>query len=744
MRLILALLFFLSFKLIIQGQENGSIFRETTSLAGITFNGGTFGHAWGDINGDGFDDLFVTGHGKPYLYINNRNGTFQEQKIDYFRIYDTIEGIIVPIRKFDLHGASFGDINSDGMPDLYVAIGGDNGNSEGKKNVLFINNFGKLEVVNESNKYLIQDSIGRGRTPLWFDQNKDGFMDIFLSNLSRDDGKFNSPLYLYNPSLDIFDKKSGELGLENYALYFSSLLRSIDNEKNLLLTVSEMGDELDIYDCNNIPFGNLYSRKIIGIRDAAIGDFNGDCLQDVFITCNSWGSEIVKYNDTTLRIFLKVNEGNTAAEENRVAFQTNGEINIESSFFPYKGEIQKYWFIGKNGYQPNDSIFNLDPNLPINQGIKERCSYCIGNYIGYNVADQKWEIYIADALEKAGSAITITSKNSFDNLETFNFYNEARKNRDYLLLANEKGFYKLNDNFLNSGDNLTSAVSVVAADFDNDMDLDLMLSCAGAAINYPNKYYQNRGNGVFDEILNFGATGSIQGRSGALTTDDYNNDGFVDVFLENGEGKVSDDGVPFHFNNGPSQLFLNKGNQNHWVEFDLKEPNGNRLAVGAVMYCYVNGKKQIRLKGSENHFFSQNGQRIHFGLGRNEFLDSVQIIWNNGDMDSYHFLKGDTIYELQKGDTLNSNVIINTEPHYSIFPNPSNGILNIVGIPNNTAVEEIAIYSLDGKKQRQYNLNYKMTSFVIDDLNGLANGVYLVKLKMGNGQVLSFKMEYFQ
>ena len=74
------------------------------------------------------------------------------------------------------------------------------------------------------------------------------------------------------------------------------------------------------------------------------------------------------------------------------------------------------------------------------------------------------------------------------------------------------------DDFLTNGANLTSSVSVVAADFDNDMDLDLMLSCAGAAINYPNKYYQNNGNGKFVEILNFGATGSKLGRSGALTT----------------------------------------------------------------------------------------------------------------------------------------------------------------------------------------------------------------------------------
>ena len=51
----------------INAQEEGAIFKETTDLAGISFSGGTFGHAWGDINGVGVDDLFITGHGKPYL-----------------------------------------------------------------------------------------------------------------------------------------------------------------------------------------------------------------------------------------------------------------------------------------------------------------------------------------------------------------------------------------------------------------------------------------------------------------------------------------------------------------------------------------------------------------------------------------------------------------------------------------------------------------------------------------------------
>ena len=52
-------------------------FKEVTQDAGIIHNGATFGASWGDFNGDGWPDLWVGNHNsKPCLYLNQRDGTF--------------------------------------------------------------------------------------------------------------------------------------------------------------------------------------------------------------------------------------------------------------------------------------------------------------------------------------------------------------------------------------------------------------------------------------------------------------------------------------------------------------------------------------------------------------------------------------------------------------------------------------------------------------------------------------------
>jgi hypothetical protein len=682
-------------------QEDGSIFREVTLEAGISYDGVTYGHGWADINGDGYPDLFANGHGRPQLYMNNGDGTFRYIEVDYFKTYDTINGVRTPTAFYDMHGVTWGDVNHDGKPDLYVPIGGDGGNSSGKENILFMNAGDSLVLRNSSRDYGLQDSLGRGRVGMWVDQNQDGFLDMYLTNFDRNDGQFKSALYLYNPETMKYDYVSStETGTPSTSFYFSTLIRDPRNDRNNMIAANQLSAIFEHYDISQLPFRRTYLNNLFGIRDVAVGDFDGDGIQDAFAVSNKFVSEAAMKNDTTLQVFLYTKAfASGYATEHRASFRTEGKIKVEATIYPYKNDIRTLWRIGRNGRQPGTKVFELDPEDTRNHGFFN-CFFCLGPHIGFNTNTGKWEVWVNDPIDRGRSSFRITSAHPILDVETHNFSNDELVVGDRLYLQNRTGGFRVINNFLTNASIQTAAVSVVAADFDNDMDLDLILGTQGAAINYKNLYYQNDGKGNFTLIEDFGAGGSIEGRTGMVSVADINNDGFPDVFVENGEGVIADDATALCFNDGPYQLFMNKGNANHWVMFDIKddESQGNKLAYGTAAYVYAGGKKQVRLKGAENHAFGQNDPRLHFGLAGHTVVDSVQIFWPDGHLDIYRCLKADSIYKISGKSQSVAQIL--TVPAFDIssvtcfgspeipLPNLSlNGITGVWNLPEINTLE---------------------------------------------------------
>ena len=77
-------------------------------------------------------------------------------------------------------------------------------------------------------------------------------------------------------------------------------------------------------------------------------------------------------------------------------------------------------------------------------------------------------------------------------------------------------------------------------------------------------------------------------------------------------------------------MFRNLGNTNYWLEIDLEGVRSNRDGIGAVLIATTGGQQQVRTQGGGMHLFSQNHQRIHFGLGRNKVVDELRIEWPSG------------------------------------------------------------------------------------------------------------------
>jgi hypothetical protein len=156
-------------------------------------------------------------------------------------------------------------------------------------------------------------------------------------------------------------------------------------------------------------------------------------------------------------------------------------------------------------------------------------------------------------------------------------------------------------------------------DFDNDGFVDLFVT-HGDDINY---LYHNNGDGSFTRIL----TGSLVndvGHSVGCAWADYDNDGFLDLFVAKG-GTV---GGPQ--NNG---LYRNNGNKNNWLKVKCVGTVSNRSAIGAKVRAKatIGGKTFWQLREiSAGSAINPTPLEAHFGLGDATNVDTLRIEWPSG------------------------------------------------------------------------------------------------------------------
>jgi len=154
-------------------------------------------------------------------------------------------------------------------------------------------------------------------------------------------------------------------------------------------------------------------------------------------------------------------------------------------------------------------------------------------------------------------------------------------------------------------------------DFDNDGDLDLYIA-RGQGTATANLFYRNNGDGTFSAITN-GSPANDVARSGSCIWGDYDNDGFLDLFVANNRGE-------------PDCLYHNNGNGNHWLMVRLIGIASNRSAIGANVRAYANvqGKFQWQLRDIQGGNRCQNDPRAHFGLGDATNVTALRIQWPSG------------------------------------------------------------------------------------------------------------------
>lgn len=166
-------------------------------------------------------------------------------------------------------------------------------------------------------------------------------------------------------------------------------------------------------------------------------------------------------------------------------------------------------------------------------------------------------------------------------------------------------------------------------DFDNDGYVDLVY--AGGV----HGYYRNNGDNTFTEVPGmFPNTDTMH----SLALGDANRDGQVDLYASYGGGYVTPD------NSNDDILWVNDGNDNHWINFELEGFESNIDAVGAKVTITGAFGTQVReVRAGESYGITCTAT-CHFGLGTNETVDQVVINWPSGletiidnpEIDQYH------------------------------------------------------------------------------------------------------------
>jgi hypothetical protein len=163
----------------------------------------------------------------------------------------------------------------------------------------------------------------------------------------------------------------------------------------------------------------------------------------------------------------------------------------------------------------------------------------------------------------------------------------------------------------------------VLADFDLDRDLDLYISngstlCLEA---HEDSLFVNTGRGRFVQVGQGVPTapvtrGKFVGRG--VAGGDFDNDGDVDLLVAN-------------LNDRP--ILLRNDTQRegrHWLTVELTGAPPNRDAIGAVLRAEVGGGTLVRMRLSGGSYLSQHDSRIHFGLGKHDRVDRLEIRWPDG------------------------------------------------------------------------------------------------------------------
>jgi len=497
-------------------------------------------------------------------------------------------------------GAAWGDVDGDGLVDLYLVQGGGREGSVVPRNRLYKNNGDETfaDITDTSNT----GDQGAGMGALFCDLDSDGDLDLYVANYGRDvlywndgQGVFTMAADGVIPDLDLWSAgvaaadydKDGDLDL-----YITSYL---DYDESKMPPM----DELERYQREDpvamLPFAFPGQRNVF-LRN----DLNED------------GSR--HFSDVTEEL---------------------GLLDVQG-----RGMQAIFWDFDQDGdddlYIANDVSFNV---LYRNEG--DGTFRDVTFLVGLDDPRGGMGLTVGDVDRDGDEDLFLTNWQLEANaLYQNNLINRAGRKLHTGTFADHTVQSRLGP----AGIGVTSW-GCELFDADNDGDLDLFVAngytspdyeSTGICVGQPNHFFLNDGRGRFREAFEaggFALAESLPSR-GAVACD-YDQDGLLDVLVT--------------ANNSAVQLLKNRGKSlGHWINLRLAGSNGNTHAIGARVHARCGDDTFVASLRAGTGYLTGNAPELHLGLGEHAQIDELTIHWPSGRVTTHADVAVDRVLAIQE------------------------------------------------------------------------------------------------
>lgn len=517
------------------------------------YNGG--GVATGDINNDGLPDIYFTANskGNNKLYLNKGNFVFEDI---------TAQAGVAGSADW-CSGVTMADVNGDGFQDIYVMASSQHHGLNGH-NELFINN--KNNSFTESSEKYGLNFSGFGTQAAFFDYDHDGDLDCYLLNHSQ------------KPNSNIRDTSNRR---KPDAFSGDRLYR---NDLDSTGKFTDVSAQAGIFQ-SNLGYG-------LGI---ATGDFNNDGWDDIYVG-----------NDFHENDYYYINNGNgTFTESGAARFRHYSRFSMGNDAADYNNDGQLD-IVTVDMLPPDEKVLKT-------YGSDENPDTYKYKLMGHGYQNQ----YSKNALQRNNGNGTSFSETALQSGVAATDWSWAPLFADFDNDGNK-------DLFISSGI-VKRPVDLDYVRFVSDlvmkMDIDKTNEFDNQAIeNMPDGsshpyFYKGDGKINFTDMSESWGTAGMKGYFNGASYADLDNDGNLDVVI--------------NCLNAASVILKNKLPKKNTLDIVFNGNDRNRNGIGAKAWVFTGGRMQYQQLMTTRGFQSSCDAKLHFGLDSLRNIDSILIVWPN-------------------------------------------------------------------------------------------------------------------